>query len=422
MKTKIYFSLLVVAFMSVSPLPSEAQLLKKIGDFLEKVAKGSSNSQQASATNAQNGNKARYQIHETANTKKMIIREGASQLCPFSCGVALVNPRHGEWFVIDKQGNKLFELPKGYSPRGEEYDNDRLMITSSTDLMSDWYVRIIDTKGQTIKDLGKVKSATAIIDGVARITAYEKREKKTYYVNQNGEVLSRTLPASKLFHLSDGLRVFGHDTGLSTQGPWGFCDAKCNIVIPAKFEDVGAFHNGLAQAQNDDGLWGFIDKTGAWAIQPQFSKGAGAFKGPYSLVYDKSGCAYFMNQQGEFVWKDTNPNEGKEIREFMSTGYAIWSLEGWNKSYLIDSSFKKHALISTEMAFSNGEVVNYNNQYFQWKWNNLGHINRIIDWNGNVLLEFEGDTIMEEGICSYKDEYYFNDKGEIIIKFEDTQF
>lgn len=419
---KIFLLLWSLAISCMMPMPAEAQFLKKLGKALETIAKAgeNSNSPSASSSSSVGNSKPRYTIHETANTKKMIIRGGASELCPFSCGVALVNPRYGQWFVIDKQGNKLFELPQGYSPRGETFDNGRLMITSSTDLMSDWNIRIIDTKGQIIKDFGKVKSTSSIIDGVARITLYERSQKKTIYVDSNGNILSRTLPASKLFRLHDGLRIFGHDTGLSTTGPWGFCDAKCNIVIPAQFKNVDDFHNGLAAVQTNDGLWGFIDKTGHWVIQPQFSNFPSGFEGPYSMVKDKSGRTYFMNKQGEFVWKEGD-NTNIDIRRFLSNGYAIWTFDGARNTALINSQFKVHAMIKSDnMWFGNGELVDYNENYFQWKW---GGAVSLVDWNGNTLMEFDSDyTTFSDGMFNQGRSCYFNDKGEIIIKFEDTQF
>ena len=44
-----------------------------------------------------------------------------------------------------------------------------------------------------------------------------------------------------------------------------------------------------------------------------------------------------------------------------------------------------------------------------------------------MLLDFEGLDIFSEGLCTSwlerrANQFYFNDKGEIIVKFEDTQF
>ncbi len=49
----------------------------------------------------------------------------------------------------------------------------------------------------------------------------------------------------------------------------GYYDTNFKIAIPAQFEDVRPFHGGLAPACQN-GLWGFIDKTGKFVIQPQF--------------------------------------------------------------------------------------------------------------------------------------------------------
>jgi hypothetical protein len=46
-------------------------------------------------------------------------------------------------------------------------------------------------------------------------------------------------------------------------GKWGFVNEKQTWVIPAKFEDAGAFKDGKAKAKLN-GKWGFINKRGEW--------------------------------------------------------------------------------------------------------------------------------------------------------------
>lgn len=412
MKRNVYLLLLAIACMSVIPMPTEAQFLKKLGKALESVAKAGENANSQSAPTRSLGanNGPRYKIHETANTKKMILRGGASELCPFSCGVALVNPQNGQWFVIDKQGNKLFELPQGYKPCSKEFNSQRLLIVSSGNYI------IIDTNGQIVKDLGKLQEASGFVDGVACIVKMQNSQRKTFYIDQDGKTISSTLPYSKLYNLKDGMRIFGKGNG----GPYGYCDEKCNIVIPAQYKNVEHFYNGLAPVQNNEGLWGFIDKTGRWIIEPQFSNFPTAFEGPYSMVKDKSGKIYFMDKQGKFVWKQSDDNN-IDIRAFLSNGFAIWTFDGARNTALINSQFKVHAMIKSDnMWFGNGELVDYNDQYFQWKW---GGAVSLVDWNGNTLMEFDSDyTTFSDGMFNKGSSCYFNDKGEIVIKFEDTQF
>jgi hypothetical protein len=49
---------------------------------------------------------------------------------------------------------------------------------------------------------------------------------------------------------------------------WGFIDKTGKWAIQPQFENVGHFSEGLASALQN-GKWGFIDKAGKWIIQPQ---------------------------------------------------------------------------------------------------------------------------------------------------------
>ena len=140
--------------------------------------------------------KPKYELHTTAATKTITVRGGVEKLFRFSCGVACVKHKKG-WFVIDKQGNKLFDLPQGYHPAGSDYDaetnvkfsNDRLLI-----LKSEGYynvnARIIDKRGATVKDLGKLAGAYPMIDGVARIVEKVGFREKVSYINSNGQKIA----------------------------------------------------------------------------------------------------------------------------------------------------------------------------------------------------------------------------------------
>ena len=376
--------------------------------------------------------KAKYQIHTTASTKTITVRGGASRLFQFSCGVALVEYRNG-WFVIDKQGNRLFDLPEDYHPVGDSnpknarFYNDLLFICKSVNY-SGVDVKIINKRGNVVKELGMAQEIYAPVDGVARMAVRNGFRTQFYYINMNGEKVGLQTPVSTVYSLVEGVRCFKDpDTD-----KWGYCDANMNIVVPAKFRDAGAMHRGLAQAQNNDGLWGFVNKSGAWAIQPQFSIPPGAFKGPYARVYDRQGVTYFMDQNGKFAWKNPNPQDTKCL-EYLPEGYCIWTMfndsiaPAYAPIHIVDASFNKVGVIDRHFVDmdTSGEAVSTNAQWFQW--HQSYEINMLFDWKGNLLLEFDGDGVFSEGICSaYIDNignlFYFNEKGEIIVKFEDTEF
>ena len=118
--------------------------------------------------------------------------------------------------------------------------------------------------------------------------------------------------------------------------------------------------------------------------------------------------------------------------EYVPEGYCVWIM--YNDSdapayapiHIMDSSFKKVGVIDPmkQKLYFSGDIVASNAQRFQLK--DSGD-NRLFDWKGNLLLEFYSDGIFSEGLCSASlddggGEFYFNDKGEIIVQFVDTKF
>jgi hypothetical protein len=67
-------------------------------------------------------------------------------------------------------------------------------------------------------------------------------------------------------------------------GAWGYIDRTGTLVIPAKFHEVQAFHEGLAVAA-DIGTWphGYLDRSGQWKIPPQFGH-TGSFEKGRAVV------------------------------------------------------------------------------------------------------------------------------------------
>ena len=65
--------------------------------------------------------------------------------------------------------------------------------------------------------------------------------------------------------LYDGLMRVQNKNGL-----WGFVTAEGQMVIPCIYKAAHEFANGVA-AVKDGSKWGYIDTTGAYMIQPQYS-------------------------------------------------------------------------------------------------------------------------------------------------------
>ena len=376
-----------------------------------------------------------YQIHTTSNTKTITLQGGVQYLGNFSCGIALVKWKKG-WFAINQNGDKVFDLPTGYWPGDKykntyyEFSNNRLIICTEAQNALNNNIAIIDTQGSVIKEFKNVTGFSSIQNGVAII----KDEKYDYcYIDQDGNVLSRTLPVHEaltvgpvLGYMREGMRRF-YDEKTKR---YGYCDEKCNIVLSAQFKGADNFFNGLAKVKNNDDLWGYIDKTGRFVIEPKYSIEPGSFYNDYAWVKDKAGKIYFIDRTGEFVWQEPATGAPQRLYNFLSDldngGYALWVYD--RSLYIVDSSFRKRAKLS-EVFETSGNVTSYDDDWFQFTDDDMR--NFVYDWNGRLLLKFDGDygrsSVFHNGLCRMDDNggdahFYFNLKGEVVIQFKDTQF
>ena len=83
---------------------------------------------------------------------------------------------------------------------------------------------------------------------------------------------------------------------------WGFIDRTGNVVIPFQFQDVRAFHEGMAAVSNRNprqgsGEWGFIDKTGNIVV-PLIYGAVGNFSHGKAQVVRRSSDNDFWGESG----------------------------------------------------------------------------------------------------------------------------
>lgn len=382
-----------------------------------------------------------YKIHKTPSTKTIFVDGGVTFWGYFSEGRCVIGSKDG-WFIINKQGNKVFTLPQGYDPVSTGYgftgfDGNRLMAYSKSNKKAVIY----DDKGNMIKSLDNIEKAVGFSDGVALIMRKEKVEqwnnKEVWtliddYGNSIPKSMTITSSNNRLFSPAKNGLARAYD---SETKKWGYRDNKFQWVIQPKYaREVKPFCEGLAAVNSDTeggyevkGKWGYIDRNGNWAIQPIYTNEPGNFKSGLAMVIDKQNVRHFINKNGSIVWSNDKPDGiSSGIREFMDNGKAIWTLD--DGIYIVNTSFQKLAKLKIGSAErgAGDKVMAYNDEYFEWytSWREDG---RLIDWNGNVRLFFDcgpgsGQTFCD-GICKARNQnYYFNDKGEIIVEFKDTQF
>lgn len=84
------------------------------------------------------------------------------------------------------------------------------------------------------------------------------------YINTTGQIVIDAGRYRSVGPFSDGLAA----VWLANRG-WGYLDKTGNFAIEPRFEQALSFSDGLAGVQIG-GAWGFIDKTGHSVIDPQY--------------------------------------------------------------------------------------------------------------------------------------------------------
>lgn len=81
-------------------------------------------------------------------------------------------------------------------------------------------------------------------------------------------------------------------------GKWGYMNDEGEVVIQAKFDQVGPFHDGLARVKSA-GLWGYINQDGRSVLNPMYTE-ATDFSSELAAVR-KDGKWGYINKEGTFI-------------------------------------------------------------------------------------------------------------------------
>ena len=99
-------------------------------------------------------------------------------------------------------------------------------------------------------------------------------------------------------YFSDGLACITVFDGLT-----GFVDAGFNIVIPLQYQQVTGFWGGFARVKNpSETLWNFINKNGEVLGSEQYIS-ADRFNGELAWVTFQDGLNGYINKSGNVVWR-----------------------------------------------------------------------------------------------------------------------
>lgn len=277
-----------------------------------------------------------------AGAKAVYVDGSINYYSPFSDGVAYMSSYESGNFFFDKNGTVLFSTPMdvGGDEKAPMFENGVVMEVVKEHGV-DGLARIRDKKGNIIKELPKIYEAANFKGGVAPVM-YRWTDKDQIdhndvkYVDTKGNfvfpdihysttdlgILNRYLPLRALNRIeSEGLTAFGK-VDRAGHKHWGFRDKMGKVVIPAQYDEVGDFHDGLATVKvpgeggsGAKGRWGFIDKTGKIVIQPKYSNRPSDFNSGLAVVTNRTGESYYIDKTGATKFGPVGNYEDSEVKD-----------------------------------------------------------------------------------------------------------
>lgn len=193
---------------------------------------------------------------------------------------------------------------------------------------------------------------------------------------------------------------------VEVNGKWGFLGDDWNLVIPAIYDEVDYFSNGVA-AVSLDGKWGYITVNGQSLLDNNYDQ-AGPFFNNQAWV--KINNNYLIIDNRGIVLREYKYEEVEGILPYPANLY-LFEKEGRygyldNRGIVINAIYDEASPFDDDAAFVtikdesffidiNGEVINFNNDYkFQEAFseglalvsngNEYGYINR----TGNLIIPF----------------------------------
>ncbi len=134
------------------------------------------------------------------------------------------------------------------------------------------------------------------------------------YIDHTGKLIIKTRFVENAHSFSEGLAAFQAGINYtSSESKWGYLDKTGTWAIQPQFDIAGDFSEDLAAVstrvqQGDQDQWGYIDKTGKLVIPMQFDK-ALPFSSGLAKVKTRDGWRY-LDKQGRFVGAGFLPSPG----------------------------------------------------------------------------------------------------------------
>ena len=215
--------------------------------------------------------------------------------------------------------------------------------------------------------------------------------------------------------LASSCSTNGNDTKLlavKSNDLWGYVDNSGTFVINPQFENAYPFFNGLARVESD-GKVGYIASDGKYVVQPQYQAGSDFSEG-YAFVVTDNSYPICINTKGEEVFT----LKGAEFVSNFSDGLAMYKIDSGKIGY-VDT--KGNTAIAPRFDRASDFSEGLASVQMGEKW---GFVNK----EGNIVIpcQFSYARDFHEGLAAIsngKSYGFINLKGEYVInpQFESVE-
>ena len=192
-----------------------------------------------------------------------------------------------KWGMIDKRGTWV--IPAKFVRLSIPEDGYAMAMLGGL-----WV--IVNDKGETVYKNTEYKKIAKLGNGM--LVGYMKKT-ADYIDVSTGEKVATPIETKSLNQFSDGLARF-------KEKKWGYINKSGAYNIKPEFDDAKDFKDGKAMVKSA-GKWGQIDLNGAWIIPAEFEKIQGFRNG--QAIAKQNGKTGIIDEKGNWIKKIVFENE-----------------------------------------------------------------------------------------------------------------
>lgn len=243
-----------------------------------------------------------------------VIPSRYASAAPFSEGLAAVklsrDPAAADWGYVDREGRTAIEArfrAAGPFSNGlawvERLSQERYLLPA-----------VIDRSGRVVVEKPFLPGMSQALWGTPSVERLVRRAETSFgeglvpvqdgaargWADASGRLAVRGGGFRELGLFSEGRAKVLVPGGSLFHGTWGYVDRKGDLVVPARYTRAGPFLDGLAEVHDAAGRTGWITPSGQWAVEPVWLEEAGPFSSGLAPAR-VNGLWGYLDREGRFA-------------------------------------------------------------------------------------------------------------------------